>query len=145
MNTTVSTADRVQIRSEVPMVRHSDQAHQAYAILRFGFTVLPIVAGLDKFFHKLTNWDMYLSPIATNFATQIGLTAHAFMQAVGVIEIVAGLLVAFVPRFGAYLVAVWLAGIIANLLLLPGYYDVALRDFGLFLGANALGKLSHKY
>jgi uncharacterized membrane protein YphA (DoxX/SURF4 family) len=115
-------------------------AHRAYQILHLGFTVLPIIAGVDKFFDFLTNWDRYLAPVVSS---TLGVSAHTFMQIVGVIEIVAGLLVAVKPRIGAYLVAGWLLGIIGNLALHPDHYwDVAARDFGLFLGALSLGSLS---
>lgn len=122
-----------------------DYTHQAYQILHWGFVAAPIIAGLDKFFHLLTNWDKYLAPVIAKLAGQIGLSGHTFMLIVGVIEVVAGLVVAFKPRFGAYLVAVWLAGIIVNMLIIPGFYDIALRDFGLCLGAVALAKLSQKF
>jgi uncharacterized membrane protein YphA (DoxX/SURF4 family) len=114
-------------------------ANQAFQILRFGFTVAPILAGLDKFFHLLVDWDKYVSPMANNVLAGHG---HEFMLLVGVIEIVAGIGVFLMPRVFAYIVAVWLLLIIANLLTIPGYYDVALRDLGLALGALALGRLS---
>ena len=115
-------------------------SYQAFQILRIGFTILPIIAGLDKFFHYLTNWDLYLSkPFNVTGDT------HTTMLIVGVIEIIAGLGVWFKPRIFAYIVALWLIAIIVNLVLLQSYYDIALRDFGLVLGALALGKLSHKY
>ena len=114
-------------------------AYQAYQILRLGFTVAPIVAGLDKFLHLLVNWDQYLAPAANNM---LGGHGHEFMLAVGVIEIVAGIGVFFKPRIFAYVVSVWLVGIILNLLMAGGFYDVALRDLGLALGALALGRLS---
>ena len=117
-------------------------SYQAYLILRTGFTVAPIVAGLDKFFHLLVNWDQYL-PASVNNLT--GGHGHEFMFAVGVIEIVAGLGVAFKPRLFAYVVSAWLLLIVVNLLLIPGYFDVALRDFGLSLGALALARLSSEY
>src|SRR5262245_5059040 len=100
-------------------------ARQAYRILHFGFTVLPIIAGLDKFFHLLANWDQYLPVFVNNL---VGGHGHEFMLAVGVIEIVAGIGVALRPRLFAYVVAAWLGLIIVNLLLIPGYFDVALRD-----------------
>lgn len=112
---------------------------QAFWILRVGFTIAPIVAGLDKFFHWLVNWDQYVAPITTSL---MGGHTHEFMLAVGVIEIVAGIGVALWPRVFAYVVAAWLLGIIANLLMIPGYYDTALRDLGLALGALALARLS---
>lgn len=113
-------------------------SRQAFQILRFGFTVAPIIAGADKFFHFLTDWDKYLAPAVANMVGG----AHRFMLVVGVVEIVAGLVVAFRPRWGGYLVAAWLAGIIVNLLMIPGYFDVALRDLGLLLGALALARLA---
>lgn len=117
----------------------SREGHQAFLLLRFGFTVAPIIAGLDKFLHLLTDWDKYLAPFVPN---TLGIQAHTFMMLVGVVEIVAGLVVAFAPRFGGYLVAAWLAGIILNLLAVGGYLDVALRDLGLLLGATALARLA---
>jgi uncharacterized membrane protein YphA (DoxX/SURF4 family) len=117
-------------------------AYQAYRILHVGFAALPVLAGLDKFFQLLVNWDQYLAPVVTRV---LPVSAHAFMLAVGVIEVVAGLLVAVRPRVGAYVVALWLWGIIVNLLLIPNYYDIALRDFGLSLGALALARLSQEF
>ena len=120
----------------------SRPAYQAYLILYAGFIALPVLAGLDKFLHLLVNWDQYLAPLVTQI---LPVTAHTFMLVVGVIEIAAGILVAIQPRIGAYVVALWLWGIILNLLLVPGFYDVALRDFGLSLGALALARLSQDY
>jgi hypothetical protein len=112
---------------------------QAFWLLRIGFTVAPIVFGLDKFAHVLVNWDRYLAP---EFADVLPFTTHELMYAVGAIEIVAGLVVALRPRFGGYLVAAWLGGIIVNLLMQADYYDIALRDFGLMLGALTLARLA---
>ena len=120
----------------------SSRSHQAYRILHFGFTVAPILAGLDKFFHLLTNWDQYLPGVVANVSP---IPPHTPMLVVGVIEIVAGIGVWLKPRIFAYVVAAWLAAIIINLLLIPGYFDVALRDFGLLLGALALGQLSQQF
>jgi hypothetical protein len=117
-------------------------SYQAFQILRTGFTVAPIVAGLDKFFGLLVNWDQYLPPVINDLTGGYG---HQLMLAVGVIEIVAGLGVWFKPRIFAYVVAAWLLIIIVNLLMIPGYFDVALRDFGLALAAVALGRLSQEY
>lgn len=114
-------------------------AHQAYLLLRGVFTVAPILFGLDKFFGLLTDWEQYLAP---QFDALIPGTAHQAMLAVGVVEIIAGIVVATLPRIGGYVVALWLAGIIVNLLLLGGFYDVALRDFGLLVGALALARLA---
>lgn len=117
----------------------SNPTYQAYQILRIGFTVAPIVAGADKFLGLLTNWDQYLPPVVNNM---LGGAGHQFMYVVGVIEIVAGIGVFLKPKIFAYVVAVWLVAIIVNLLLIPGFFDVALRDLGLALGALALGRLS---
>jgi uncharacterized membrane protein YphA (DoxX/SURF4 family) len=119
-----------------------DPALQAFTLLRIGFTVAPIVFGLDKFFNVLVNWEIYLAPWVNRL---IPGTAHQFMDVVGVIEIVAGLAVAIKPRYGAYLVAAWLAGIVTNLLTYSGYYDIALRDFGLMLAALTLARLASIY
>ncbi|WP_370415032.1 hypothetical protein [Streptomyces fradiae] len=119
-----------------------DPGYQAFLILRTGFTVAPILFGLDKFANLLTDWPQYLAPWIDDIVPG---TAQQAMYAVGVIEIVAGVAVALAPRFGGWLVAAWLAGIIINLLTIPGYYDVALRDFGLLLGAVALARLAERY
>ena len=119
----------------------TDYGRQAFLILRFGFTVAPILAGADKFFHLLCDWDKYLAPWVVNIVHN----GHGFMHVVGVVEIVAGIVVAWRPRWGGYLVAAWLAGIIVNLVTYPGYFDVALRDLGLLLGALALARLSMQY
>jgi uncharacterized membrane protein YphA (DoxX/SURF4 family) len=120
----------------------SSPARQAFRILQFGFTVAPILAGLDKFFHLLVNWDQYLPGVVARMSP---VQPHTLMLVVGVIEIVAGIGVALKPRIFAYIVAAWLALIIINLLLIPGYFDVALRDFGLLLGALALARLSQQF
>lgn len=123
-------------------VRTLSPAHQAYEILRIAFTAAPIIAGLDKFFHVLVNWDQYLSPLVTQV---LPVAPHTFMLAVGVIEIIAGLIVAFAPMIGGWIVGLWLCGIIINLLTIPAYFDVALRDFGLALGAFALARLAAEF
>ncbi|HEV2913782.1 MAG TPA: hypothetical protein VGX92_10935 [Pyrinomonadaceae bacterium] len=122
--------------------RVSSPSRQAYQILHLGFTVAPILAGLDKFFNLLVNWEQYLPPFVNNLTNGHG---HELMLAVGVIEIVAGLGVWFKPKIFAYVVSAWLLLIIVNLLMIPGYFDVALRDFGLSLGALALARLSHEF
>ncbi len=114
-------------------------SEQAFRILQFGFVVAPIVAGLDKFFHLLVDWDKYLPGVVNRM---VGGHGHTLMLAVGVVDIVAGVGVALRPRVFSYVVAAWLWAIILNLLLIPGYFDVALRDLGLSLGALALGRLS---
>ena len=118
------------------------RSHQAFQILRLGFTVAPIIAGLDKFLQLLTNWDKYLAPAVPH---TLGIAPHAFMMVVGAIEIAAGVLVAVHPRIGGYVVSAWLVGIIVNLLLVGGYLDVALRDLGLALGALALARLAEAH
>jgi hypothetical protein len=112
---------------------------EAFLILRTAFTVAPILFGLDKFADVMTHWSKYLAPQINDLVPG---SAHQAMLMVGVIEIVAGLLVLWRPRIGAYVVALWLAGIIVDLLLLGGYGDVALRDFGLLLAALALARLA---
>ncbi len=121
------------------IVRTQSPTYQAYQILHIAFTIAPLIAGADKFLHLLVDWDKYASPLA---AQLLPVPVHTFMLAVGVIEMGAGLLVAFAPRIGAWVVAVWLWAIILNLLSIPGYVDIALRDFGLSLGALALARLS---
>jgi hypothetical protein len=120
----------------------SDPVAQATLLLRIAFTVAPILFGLDKFANVMTDWPKYLAPQLNDMVPG---SAHQAMLAVGVIEVVAGLLVAWRPRIGAYVVALWLAGIIVNLLVLGGYGDVALRDFGLLLAALALARLAPAY
>ena len=112
---------------------------QAFLLLRTVFTVAPVIFGLDKFTNLLTDWTMYLAPIVTDV---VPLPAQTIMYVVGVVEIVAGLAVALRPRFGSLLVAVWLLGIIINLLVLGSFFDIALRDFGLLVGALALNRLA---
>jgi uncharacterized membrane protein YphA (DoxX/SURF4 family) len=119
-----------------------DARFQAFMLLRLAFTVAPIAFGLDKFFNVLVDWPIYLAPWINDIAPGSG---QDFMYLVGAIEIVAGVLVALKPRYGAYIVAGWLAGIILNLLTLSGYYDVALRDFGLMLAALTLARLASVY
>ena len=122
-------------------VRRDNPAYQVYLLLRAGFTVAPILFGLDKFFNWTVDWPQYLAPWINDIVPGTG---QDFMYVVGVIEIVAGLAVLVAPRIGSFLVAAWLGGIVINLLTnnAPEYYDIALRDFGLFLAALALGRLS---
>jgi hypothetical protein len=117
-------------------------AYQAYLLLRIGFTAAPVLFGLDKFFDVLVDWQRYL---AAGVDDLVPGNAHQAMLAVGVIEVVAGLVVAVRPRVGAYLVAAWLLGIIANLLVLGGEGDLVLRDVGLLVGALALGRLADAF
>ena len=122
--------------------RSASLGYQAYEILHLGFTVAPILMGLDKFLGLLVNWDQYLPGFVNRM---LGGHGHEFMYVVGIIEIVAGLGVFLKPKVFAYVVAAWLGLIIVNLLLIPGFFDVALRDFGLLLGAVSLGRLSVEY
>jgi len=121
----------------------SEPAAQAYMLLRVAFTVAPILFGLDKFAGVLLDdWTVYLAPA---FNDVIPGSAADAMHLVGVVEIAAGLVVAVAPRFGGLLVAAWLGGIIVNLLIVGGYGDIALRDFGLLIGALALARLAGAY
>lgn len=119
---------------------YNSPSYQAYRILQFAFIVAPIVAGLDKFYNFLTNWEQYLSSPFNVFGN-----AHTTMMVVGVIEIIAGIGVWLKPKIFAYIIVLWLLGIIINLLVLHNFYDIALRDLGLLLGALALARLSQKY
>ncbi|MDQ0731584.1 DoxX family membrane protein [Arthrobacter sp. B1I2] len=123
-------------------VSTAEPARQAFVLLRTVFTVAPILFGLDKFANILTDWTVYLAPQAT---AVLPLPPQTFMYAVGVVEIIAGIAVAVRPKYGSLLVAAWLAGIIINLLMLGSFYDVALRDFGLLIGALALNRLATQY
>jgi uncharacterized membrane protein YphA (DoxX/SURF4 family) len=127
--------------SQAERGRLGEPAYQAYLLLRVGFTVAPILFGLDKFFNWTVHWPDYLAPWVDDIVPG---SAQDFMYFVGVVEIAAGILVALAPRIGAYVVAAWLAGIVVNLLTAdpPTYYDIALRDFGLLLGALTLGRLA---
>jgi len=120
----------------------TQHAREAYHILRIGFTAAPILAGIDKFTHLLVNWDQYLPSFVNRM---VGGHGHELMLVAGAIEIVAGLGVFFKPKIFAYVVSAWLVLIIVNLLMIPGYFDVALRDLGLALGALALARLSQTF
>ena len=133
------TSLRAPARSSLDDTEAEHLSRQAFTLLRTVFTIAPILFGLDKFFNVLTDWTQYLAPWIDDIVPG---TAQQAMYAVGVVEIVAGLVVALMPRFGGYLVAAWLAGIIVNLLTLGDFYDVALRDFGLFVAALALARLA---
>ena len=119
-----------------------DPRYQAFALMRLAFTIAPIAFGLDKFFNVMVHWPNYLAPWINDIAPGTG---QQFMYFVGATEILAGLIVALKPRYGAYVVAGWLAGIIFNLLTYSGFYDVALRDFGLMLAALTLARLASVY
>jgi hypothetical protein len=119
-----------------------DRARQAFRILHVGFVVAPVLAGLDKFLELLVDWDRYLAPVVTDV---LPVGARTLMLVVGVVEIAAGVLVALRPRIGGYVVAAWLWVVIVNLLVAGGFYDIALRDFGLSLGALALARLAEAF
>ena len=120
----------------------SDPAYQAFVIMRIAFTVAPILFGLDKFFNVMVDWEQYLAPWINEIIPGSATTA---MHLVGVVEIIAGVFVALKPRYGAYVVAAWLGGIIIDLLTYSGYYDIALRDGALMLAALTLARLASKY
>jgi len=138
----MSQAVHAAASESVTPSRFADPRYQAFEILHWGFVAAPVLAGLDKFLGLLTNWDVYLAP---SFARLSPFGVHGTMQVVGVVEVVAGMLVAIKPRVGAYVVAAWLVGIMLNLLLIGHFYDIALRDLGLCLGTLALGRLSESY
>jgi hypothetical protein len=146
MSTTLRRPGRADQHQYAEDVRRgalrSDPRYQAFMLLRVGFTVLPLVMGIDKFFNALTNWPQYLADWIDNI---IPGTAQQFMDVVGGVEILAAIIVAVRPRYGAYVVAAWLAGIIINLLSYGEWYDIAVRDFGLMLGALTLGRLASVY
>ncbi len=128
-----------QTSASTATVARSDPALQAFVILRLGFIAAPILFGVDKFLDLMVDWSTYLWP---GVVSVLPVGADALMLVVGVIEIAAGVLVAVLPRIGGLVVAAWLTGIILNLLLLGDHYDIALRDFGLLLGALALSRLA---
>jgi uncharacterized membrane protein YphA (DoxX/SURF4 family) len=137
----MAAVDIIRGSSSRTKVRVADPADQAFLILRTAFTVAPILFGLDKFFNVMVDWPTYLAPWLDRLVPG---NAQEFMYVVGTIEIVAGVVVALSPEFGGYLVAAWLGGIIVNLVTAHpmDFYDVALRDFGLMLGALALARLA---
>ena len=136
--------DPTASRSTSPFaaLRGREAGYQAFLLLRIAFTVAPIAFGLDKFFNVMVDWPIYLAPWINDIVPGSG---QDFMYVVGAIEIVAGISVALKPRYGAYIVAGWLAGIVLNLLTASGYYDIALRDFGLMLAALTLARLASVY
>jgi hypothetical protein len=124
------------------LARTETPSYQAYQVLHVIFTVAPIAAGADKFLHLLADWDKYVSPLVASLSP---IPVHTLMLAAGVVEIAAGVIVFLRPRIGAWIVAAWLLGIVVNLLMLPGYFDVGLRDFGLSMGAVALARLAAEF
>jgi uncharacterized membrane protein YphA (DoxX/SURF4 family) len=140
----MATIEKAHERAYRRPVRSADPTEQAFLILRSAFTLAPILFGLDKFFNLTVDWPIYLAPWIDRLAPG---TAQEFMYVVGAVEIAAGVAVAFAPRFGGFLVAGWLSGIVVNLLTFdpPRFYDIALRDVGLLLGAVALGRLAVRF
>src|SRR5215470_11683765 len=143
-STTLESPSRLHTNGHAPALVSKDvntAAFQAFWLLRIGFTVAPILFGIDKFFNWSVDWPDYLAGWVNDIMPG---SAQDFMYFVGGVEILAGLLVLFAPRIGAFVVAAWLGGIVINLLTVdpPTYYDIALRDFGLMLGALTLGRLA---
>ena len=136
------TADSVSGKGSAVALPDREAGYHAFLMLRVAFAIAPIAFGLDKFFNVMVDWPLYLAPWINDVMPGSG---QDFMYLVGGVEIVAGVLVALKPRYGAPLVAAWLVGIIVNLLTGPGFYDVALRDFGLLIGALALTRLAFTY
>jgi hypothetical protein len=138
----VTVVQPLDVEETAPRALRSDPRFQAYTLLRLGFTVAPIAFGLDKFWNQMVFWPKYLAPWINDLMPG---SAQDFMYFVGVVEIVAGIVVLLKPRYGGYLVAAWLAGIVTNLFSFPGWYDIAVRDFGLMLGALTLARLASVY
>jgi uncharacterized membrane protein YphA (DoxX/SURF4 family) len=133
---TVAFRDDAAVRS---MWRIDHPMEQAFRLLHAIFVIAPIIAGVDKFFNGLIDWSQYLAP---TIPSMLGVSPQTFMYGAGAVEIAAGIAVGLMPRFAAYVVAAWLAGIIVNLFMRGYYFDVALRDFGLLVGALALGRMA---
>lgn len=127
-------------RTTVARLR-TDPTYQAYWLMRIGFTLVPILFGADKFAHVMVNWDRYLAPDLQRWLSPFD-TVHQTMYFVGVVEILAGILVLLLPRIGGYIVALWLAGIVVNLAMIGGYWDILMRDFALFLLALTFARLA---
>lgn len=144
MSTTTATLDQRPLGAGATFAARfkADPAYQAFLLLRVAFAVAPIAFGIDKFFDILVDWEIYLAPWIDDIVPGDAATA---MHLVGAVEIAAGILVALKPRYGAYVVAAWLGGIVLDLLTYSGYYDIALRDFGLMLGALTLARLASVY
>lgn len=139
MSQSRALAERVPYVFVTPSIPQQRSAYHAYQVLRAAYALLFVLIGADKYLRTLTNWDLYL---AEPFRNALPLPLHSFMLVVGAGEIFLGILVALVPRIGAFAAAAWLAAITVNVLLLPGYPDIALRNLGLTLGAVALGFLA---
>jgi len=146
MTTTAKPVDLRSASESRPAVQRlrSDPAFQAFWLMRAGFTLVPILFGADKFAHVMVNWDKYLAPDLQRWLSPFD-TVHQSMYAVGVIEILAGVAVLLLPRVGGYVVALWLAGIVVNLAVLGGYWDILMRDLALFLLALTFARLASAF
>jgi len=142
LHTPVTDDAPLTAKVAMPRTRRDDAAYHAFLLLRAGFTVLPILFGIDKFTNALVHWETYLAPWIDRIMPG---DARQFMYFVGAVEIVAGLAVLLKPRYGSWIVAAWLAGIVINLFTYSGYYDIAMRDFGLMLAALTLARLASVY
>jgi|SRR5690606_1201078 len=129
----------MKTNSAVKKSTDMEYSEHAYWVLKGGFILAALVAGLDKFFNVLTNWSAYLAPV---FPDMINVTPENFMLGVGAVELIVGIGVFFKPKFFAYVLSAWFVGIVLNLMILGGFYDIALRDLGLAIGAFALGQLA---
>ena len=142
-----TTTESIHLRRDhrAPVARlKTDPTFQAFWLMRLGFSLVPILFGADKFAHVMVNWDKYLAPGVQHWLSPFN-TAHQTMYAVGAVEIFAGLVVVLLPRVGGYLVALWLAGIIANLAVIGGYWDILMRDVALFLLALTFARLASAF
>ena len=135
------TADRVPAPQRPQGRLRTDPTYQAYWLMRVGFTLVPVLFGADKFAHVMVNWDKYLAPDLQRWLSPFD-TVHQTMYFVGVVEIVAGIVVLLLPRIGGYVVALWLAGIVVNLAMIGGYWDIMMRDVALFLLALTFARLA---
>ncbi|AIY02718.1 hypothetical protein ART_3119 [Arthrobacter sp. PAMC 25486] len=120
----------------------ADPTYGAFLLLWLGFIAIPLIMGLDKFFNVLTTWENYLAPWIENISP---FSAHGTMIVIGIVEVIAAILMVLRPRYAAWVVSIWLLGIVVNLLTYSGFYDVALRDFGLMVAAVALALLARTY
>jgi hypothetical protein len=146
MTTTAARAQAVAgpVRQSTGRRLRTDPTFQAFWLMRIGFTIVPILFGADKFAHVMVNWDKYLAPEIQHWISPFD-TAHQTMYVVGAVEIVAGIVVLLLPRIGGYVVALWLAGIIVNLALISGYWDIMMRDVALFLLALTFARLASAF
>lgn len=143
--TTTATPRQVAPRDKSTAARlKSDPTFQAFWLMRIGFAIVPILFGADKFAHVMVNWDKYLAPDVQHWLSPFD-TVHQTMYFVGAVEIIAGIVVLLVPRVGSYVVALWLAGIVVNLAMIGGYWDIMMRDVALFLLALTFARLASAF